>query len=128
MGRAVYCGSGAYEKARLAGDVVVKRMSALYGVDSSALRIDIIGANAIFDWNLDLSVLKEVELRVMGRFETKQQAWKLMYTVSELPCNGPTGVAWGRPLDQGGVEQVIGLYTVMLPRETVRFEVHELVA
>jgi len=31
MGRAVYCGSRAYDKARLAGEVVVKRMSTLYG-------------------------------------------------------------------------------------------------
>ena len=126
MGRAVYCGSGAYDKACLAGEVVVKRMSALYGVDSSTLQVDIIGANAIFNWGLDLSALKEVELRITGRFKTKQQAWKLMYTVSELPVNGPTGIAWGRPLDQGGVEEIISLYTLLLPQEAVRFSIHEI--
>lgn len=126
MGRAVYCGSRAYDKARLAGEVVVKRMSTLYGVDSSTLQVDIIGANAIFNWDLDLSALKEVELRITGRFKTRQQAWKLMYTVSELPCNGPTGIAWGRPLDQGGVEEIISLYTLLLPQEAVRFSIHEI--
>ena len=128
MGRAIYGGTGAYNKARLAAEVVCKRLTSLHGVDPSLLRVDFIGANALFSWDIDPTYLKEVELRVSGHFETREKAWKLVHEVAALPCNGPTGVNWGRPIDSGGVEAIMGLYTGLLPKEAVEFEVQELVA
>jgi hypothetical protein len=128
MGRVLYGGTGAYDKARLAADVIAQRLTSLYGIDRAALQFDFIGAGALFSWDVDPSILKEVELRVSGYFETREKALKVLYEVSTLPCNGPGGVSWGRPIDQGGVEEIMGLYTTLLPREAVPFEVRELVA
>ena len=91
IGRVIYGGSGAYAKARLAADVIAKRMRSFHGMDSSALRFDFIGVNSLFPWDIDPSVLREVELRVSGYFETSEEAGKVLYEVSTLPCNGPAG-------------------------------------
>jgi len=129
VGRIIYGGTGAYERARLAADVVAKRMSRVHGIDRSALRFDFIGANALFPWDdVDLSVLKEVELRISGYFKTREKAWELLHEVELLSCNGPAGLSQGLRLDyQAGPEEVIGLYTTLLPREVVQFEVRGLV-
>lgn len=128
VGRVLYGGSGAYAKARLAADVVAKRLEALHGVDPAGLRFDYIGVNALFDWHVDTDAAKEVELRVAGSFATRAEAEKVLIEVSMLPCNGPAGAAWGRPLDQGGVEAVVGFYSTLMPHDTVHYEVRQLVA
>ena len=127
IGRVIYGGSGAYAKARLAADVVAKRMTSVHGIDSSALRFDFIGVNSLFPWDLDPSVLKEVGLIVSGNFGTREKAGRVPYEVSALPCNGPTGVVEGRAIDQGGVEEIVSFYTALLPQESVQVDVHELI-
>jgi hypothetical protein len=93
------------------------------------LRFDFVGVNALFPWpDIDLSAVKEVELRVSGYFETQEQAWEVLHDVESLALNGPAGVSQGLRLDyQAGPEQVIGLYTTLLPQEAVQFDVHEFV-
>ena len=129
LGRIMYGGTGAYEKARLAAEIVAKRLSVLHGPDIiSALSFDFVGVNALFPWDVDPSILKEVELRVAGRFATKDAAQTVLHEVSMLPCNGPAGASWGRPLDQGGVEEVIGFYSTLLPHDAIHYEVRETTA
>ena len=128
VGRISYVGHAAYEKARLAGDVIAKRMPALYGTDPSALRIDLVGVSSLFPWKVDTSVLREVQLRVSGRFKTREEAALVPYEVSTLPCNGPTGVTCARPSEHEYIEEIMGFYTTFLPREHVSWEVHELVS
>ena len=128
VGRILYGGSGAHEKAQLAADVVAKRLAALHGVDPAGLRFDYIGVNALFDWQVDGTAAKEVELRVAGSFATRAEAEKVLIEVSMLPSNGPAGASWGRPLDQGGVEAIVGFYSTLIPHDTVNYEVRHLVA
>ena len=128
LGRIVYGGTGAYEKACLAAEIVAKRLSELHGADASALRFDFIGVNALFPWKIDPSILKEVELRVAGQFANQEDAQSVLYEVSMLPCNGPAGASWGRPLDQGGVEEVIGFHSTLLPHDLIEYEVCEIIA
>ena len=123
LGRIMYGGAGAYERARLAAEVVTTRLSSLHGIDSSRLRMDYVGVNALFPWAVDTSAVREVELRVAGSFATRTEAEKVLYEVSTLPCNGPAGASWGRPLDQGGVEEVVGFYSTLVPRGAVSYEV-----
>ena len=129
VGRILYGGSGAYEWAKLAADVVAKRMMRLHGIDGSALRFDFIGVNALFPWDgIDLSAIREVELRVAGTFETRESAWEFLHEIELMSCNGPAALSQGLRLDyQAGPEQIIGLYTTLLPQEAVQFEVHEMV-
>jgi hypothetical protein len=128
MGRVLYGGTGAYRKARLAADMVGRQLRERYGAKDSDLRFDYIGYNALFDWGGDPDVLKEIELRVTGRFLTKDEAQKVRVLVSQLPVNGPAGAAWGRPLDQGGVEEVVTFYSTLLPHKDIKYSVHQLVA
>ena len=128
VGRILYGGSGAYDKARLAAAVVAKRLEALHGADPAALRFDYVGVNALFDWQVDAAAAKEVELRVAGSFATRAEAEKVLLEVSMLPSNGPAGASWGRPIDQGGVESVVGFYSTLMPHDTVDYRVRELVA
>ena len=129
VSRAYYGGTGAYARAQLAADTIAKRATHVHGIDRSALRFDFVGANALFPWpDIDLSAVKEVELRVSGYFETQEQAWEVLHDVESLALNGPAGVSQGLRLDyQAGPEEVIGLYTTLLPREAVQFDVHEFV-
>ena len=129
VSRAYYGGTGAYARAQLAADTIAKRASRVHGIDRSALRFDYVGVNALFPWSdVDLSAVKEVELRVSGYFETQEQAWEVLHDVESLALNGPAGVSQGLRLDyQAGPEEVIGLYTTFLPREAVQFDVHEFV-
>jgi Acyclic terpene utilisation family protein AtuA len=128
MGRCVYGGTGAYRRARLAADMVGKQLTQRYGVDPANLRFDYIGYNALFDWGQDADALKEIELRVTGRFMTREEARKIQVLVSQLPVNGPAAAAWGRPLDQGGVEEVVTFYSTLLPHKDIRYRVGHLVS
>jgi hypothetical protein len=92
------------------------------------MRFDYIGVNALFDWGVDPETVKEVELRIVGRFLTLPEARKVQYFASQLPCNGPAGGAWGRPIDQGGVEEIITFYSTLLPHADIDYKLHRLVS
>ncbi|CAK7262158.1 MULTISPECIES: acyclic terpene utilization AtuA family protein [unclassified Shinella] len=128
LGRIMYGGTGCYRKAQLAADVVKKRLQSIHGIDAASVRTDYVGVNALFDWGIDPDAVREVELRISGHFDTKEQAEKIPLEVSMLPCNGPAGASWGRPLDQGGVEPVMGFYSALMEQDAIRYEVRHLVS
>jgi hypothetical protein len=128
MGRIIYGGTGAYEKAQKAADMVRRQLSERCGVADSDMRFDYIGVNALFDWGVDPNTVREVELRIVGRFMTLPEARKVQYFASQLPCNGPAGGAWGRPIDQGGVEEIITFYSTRLPHDNIHYELHQVVS
>ena len=99
------------------------RLQTHHDIDPAGLRFDYVGVNALFPWAVDTSAVKEVELRVAGAFSTRARAEAVLYEVSTLPCNGPAGASWGRPLDQGGVEEVVGFYSTLISRGAVHYEV-----
>lgn len=120
----VYAGAHAYKKAQLAADVVRRRMESVFECDPSALRVDYVGVNSVFPWDdIGPSTLKEVGLRIAGRFETRSEAAEFVAVVEALSSAGPTGVTHGRDLSVGGVEEIGGLRTTFLPQESVGFEV-----
>jgi hypothetical protein len=92
------------------------------------MRFDFIGVNALFDWGVDPEQVRELELRIAGRFMTLPEARKVQYFASQLPCNGPAGGAWGRPIDQGGVEEIITFYSTRLPHTDIQYELHQVVS
>ena len=126
-GRIIYGGTGAYDRARIAADIIAKRMKRIYGVDPENLRFDYIGVSALFPWDIDTSKVKEVELLVTGNFDSLEQAQKLPYEISVLSCLGPGMPGWGRLYDYGGIAQpVVGMYSTYLPQDAVKYEVRTL--
>lgn len=128
VGRILYGGTGCYEKAKKAAEMVRLQLKERCGVADEDMRFDFIGVNALFEWGVDTSQVREVELRIAARFMTLPEARKVQYFASQLPCNGPAGGAWGRPIDQGGVEEIITFYSARLPHDAFNYELHHMVS
>jgi hypothetical protein len=91
-GEISYAGPGAEARARLAGDVLVKRLTGL------AVRVDLIGTLSVFaDDAGDLLArtpstgARDVRLRVAARSADRKEAERLTREVTALYCCGPAG-------------------------------------
>ncbi|WP_322013542.1 acyclic terpene utilization AtuA family protein [Paraburkholderia sp. J12] len=123
-GQISYGGPGAVARARLALDIVRERLVAT-GVDTSELRFDLIGVNALYGDTLAASHGEpyEVRVRVAGRAANAREAARIGNEVETLYTNGPAG--------GGGVtratREVLAVQSVLLPREQVKpvFEIVE---
>ncbi|MEX3951363.1 acyclic terpene utilization AtuA family protein [Paraburkholderia sp. EG287B] len=115
-GQISYGGPGAVERARLALDIVRERL-AITGVDTSELRFDLIGMNALYGDALAArhDAPYEVRVRVAGRAANAKEAARIGNEVETLYTNGPAG--------GGGVtkstREVLAVQSVLLPREQV---------
>ena len=115
-GQISYGGPGAVERARLALDIVRERL-AITGVDTSELRFDLIGVNALYGDALAAHRDEpyEVRVRVAGRAANAKEAARIGNEVETLYTNGPAG--------GGGVtkstREVLAVQSVLLPREQV---------
>ncbi|GGD52103.1 acyclic terpene utilization AtuA family protein [Caballeronia grimmiae] len=115
-GQISYGGPGAVARARLALDIVRERL-AITGVDTSELRFDLIGVNALYGDALASGNDDpfEVRVRVAGRTSNAKEAARIGNEVETLYTNGPAG--------GGGVtkntREVIAVQSVLLSREHV---------
>jgi hypothetical protein len=115
-GQISYGGPGAVERGRLALDVVRERLR-LTGVDTSELRFDLIGVNALHGDALGACDAQpyEVRARVAGRTASAAEAVRIGNEVETLYTNGPAG--------GGGVtrltREVLAVQSVLLPRVDV---------
>lgn len=116
-GQISYGGPGAVTRARLALDIVRERL-AITGVDTSELRFDLIGVNALYGDTLASQHDEpyEVRVRVAGRVSNAKEAARIGNEVETLYTNGPAG--------GGGVtkatREVIAVQSVLLAREHVK--------
>ncbi|SNT20519.1 Protein of unknown function [Anaerovirgula multivorans] len=124
-GEMSYGGSGAYERAKLAGEIVKKRLE-YTGVNIEELRIDYIGINSLYKDQIsdamfeNRSACKEVRLRVSGRTAERSDAVKIGNEVEALYTNGPAG---GGGATQG-VKEIISIASIFVPREDIKIEVN----
>ncbi|BBU32852.1 ABC transporter substrate-binding protein (plasmid) [Burkholderia sp. THE68] len=115
-GQISYGGPNAVARARLALDIVRERL-AITGVDTSELRFDLIGVNALYGDTLGAQRDDpyEVRVRVAGRVSSAREAARIGNEVETLYTNGPAG--------GGGVtkatREVIAVQSVLLAREHV---------
>jgi hypothetical protein len=115
-GQISYAGPGALARARLAGEIVAKRLK-LCGVEHGELRCDYIGVNSVSGWipaeNCDPA---EVRLRVAARTSSLDAATRIGNEVETLYTCGPAG--------GGGVtksaREVIATTAAMIDRDAVR--------
>ena len=66
--------------------------------------------------------LNEVVLRIAIRTDTKEECAKLIPEIAPLQLNGPPGASFfgGR----SHVQEVIGLWPTLIPRDCVKLEPH----
>jgi hypothetical protein len=119
-GQISYAGTGAEGRARLAADVVVRRLGRR-GIHTSEVRCDLIGINALHGSRLSgkHNHPYEVRLRIAARTDTLLQAQAVGDEVETLYTNGPAG--------GGGVtkatREVLSLASTFIPQELVRCKV-----
>lgn len=116
----------AYEKAQYTADIIMKKMKRK-NLQAEDIRIDYIGLNALHLGVADASPevaknLNEVVLRIAIRTKTKEEAAKLIPEIAPLQLNGPPGASFfgGR----AHVQEVIGLWPTLIPRDCVDFRSH----
>lgn len=115
-GQISYGGHGCVARARLAGEIVQKRLQAL-GVVAEDLRVELIGINTISPLAPQREVEPaEVRLRVAGRTADRQQAEALAGEVETLYTNGPAG--GGGAIKK--VEELVSVVSVLVPKSQVR--------
>ena len=116
----------AYEKAAYAGDILLKKMERK-GLQAEEVRIDYVGLNALHLNVADMCAERvdnanEVILRIAIRTQSKEEAYKLVPEIAPLQLNGPPGASFfgGR----AKVEEVIGLWPTLVPRDALHLSVN----
>jgi hypothetical protein len=114
-----YGGPGCLERAKLAADVVKKRLE-LRKIPIEELKMDFIGVNAVY-WNhkRNYKTPEEVRLRVAGRTKDRVSASRIGQEVEALYVNGPAG---GCGAEQG-VREIISIASLLIDRNDVNHQV-----
>ena len=121
-GMIFYAGPGAYERAKLAAEVIRQRLEHVTHLKADSLRFDFIGINALYGPPVELENLPwEVGLRVAGRTRERAEAWKIMHELETIDNNGPAAI--GRGLRAEDITEILGYYSTFVPREMVTTEV-----
>lgn len=112
-GEISYAGAAAFERAKLAGDVLKQRLQDRF----PALQVDYIGINAAHSTPFNNSNIPyEVRLRVAGKALTAADAALIGEETEALYTNGPAGGGGVRT----SVTEVIGIVSVLTDRKTIQ--------
>lgn len=115
-GEISYGGANALERAKMAADIIKKRLEPWEFKD---LRLDFIGLNALAPYHVGDLDVQEVRLRVSGLSPNLEQAKHIGREVEALYTNGPA--AGGGATQK--VEEVISVYSVLWPKAEIKVEV-----
>ncbi|WP_316189474.1 acyclic terpene utilization AtuA family protein [Bradyrhizobium sp. SZCCHNS1054] len=117
-GQLSYAGPGAVARGRLALDIVRERL-ALTGVQTSELRCDLIGVNALHgEASSQGSEPYEVRIRVAARTESLAEAVRIGNEVETLYTNGPAGGggAWK------SAREVVAVASCLMPESATQMQ------
>jgi hypothetical protein len=122
-GEISYGGVGAYERAKLAGEIIEKRLK-LINLPIEELRIDYIGVNSLFKDKISMQMHKEnnyseVRLRVAARTKSKEDAKIIGNEVEALYTNGPASGGGVRKY----VKEIISIASILIPEEIINLNV-----
>jgi hypothetical protein len=110
-----YAGSGAIERARVAGQIVEERLATVHGIDAPC-RTDLIGINSLHGIQPEQSSdIRDVRLRIALRSPDQQDADAVLWEVEALLCCGPAGGGGYR----GRVDHSVLTYSTFLARNKV---------
>jgi hypothetical protein len=111
-GEISYAGSSAYERARLAADIIEKRLKEKF----AELRVDFIGVQSMHKSTFGNPVVPyEVRLRVAGKSETAEEAALIGEEVEAVYTNGPAGGGGARKY----VNEVVGIVSTLIDRNSI---------
>ncbi|WP_160685939.1 acyclic terpene utilization AtuA family protein [Clostridium sp. C2-6-12] len=118
-GEISYGGTGAYERAKIAGEIIKKRLEYIK-LPIEELKIDYIGVNSLYDASLkEKASYDEVRLRVAARTLTKKDAIVIGNEVEALYTNGPAGGGGARKY----VREVVSIASILIPAEDIKISV-----
>ena len=118
-GEISYAGPGCFERAKLAAEIVEKRLEQTK-VKYDELRIDFIGINAIYkNHDRKYNVPEEVRLRVSARTKTKYDADQIGNEVETLYTNGPAGGGGATK----SVSEIVSVASILINRNDVEAKV-----
>lgn len=111
-GEISYAGAFAYERAKLAADIIQKRLQHLF----SEIRVDFIGVQSMHKTTFgSTDVPYEVRLRVAAKAANKEDAALVGEEVEALYTNGPAGGGGARKY----VNEVIGIVSILMGRDSI---------
>lgn len=119
-GEISYAGFNALGRARLAGDILAKRLKPIF----DTFRIDYIGLNAVFREEFSAKIttqehLQEVRLRVAGKADSAEKAALIGEEVEALYTNGPAAGGGVRK----NINEVIGVVSILVERHLLKANV-----
>jgi hypothetical protein len=117
-GEVGYAGPNALGRARMSEQIVRERL-ALRGYTYPEIRVDYIGMSSLHGDMPGRPEPYEVRLRVAARSPDRKAAEAVGFEVRTLNVNGPAGGGGGTQ----SVRQVIGVKSLLLPRELVHPEI-----
>lgn len=118
-GEISYAGPGCLDRAKLAAEIVEKRLE-LTNIKYDELRVDFIGINSIYK-NSDRKYNnpEEVRLRVAARTKAKYDATQIGNEVETLYTNGPAGGGGATK----SVSEIISVASILINRKDVEAKV-----
>ncbi|KQL46385.1 ABC transporter substrate-binding protein [Brevibacillus choshinensis] len=116
-GEISYGGSHARARAQLAGEVICERLASR---SFSEIRVDYIGSNSVHRTSFGHQHEPyEARLRVAAKVSSQAEAEQVGEEVEALYTNGPAGGGGARKY----VHEVIGIVSVLIPRDQVQTQV-----
>lgn len=122
-GEISYGGLNAMNRAKLAADIVEKRLK-LVGVEIDELRVDYIGFNSLYKDAISNQyapeAFPEVRLRISGRTKDSANAVLIANEVESLYTNGPAGGAGATK----NVLEVVSICSIFVPGDIVNIQIN----
>jgi len=117
-GEVGYAGPNALARAKLSEQIVRERLK-MRGYTYPEIRVDYIGMSSLHGMGVGRPEPYEVRLRISARSPDLKAAQAVGFEVRTLHVNGPAGGGGGT----NGIREVLGVKSVLLPRELVKPQV-----
>ncbi|MHA4843990.1 acyclic terpene utilization AtuA family protein [Flavitalea antarctica] len=123
-GEISYAGQAAFERAKLAGEIVAKRFSEGLVISDhpiTDIRVDYIGVSSVHRTDFSTAPVSpyEIRLRLVGKAQTPEDAALIGEEVEALYTNGPAAGGGVRKL----VNEVVGIVSTLMPRTEIDMQV-----
>jgi hypothetical protein len=117
-GEVGYAGPNALARAQLSERIVRERLK-MRGFTYPELRVDYIGMSSLHGLGAGRTEPYEVRLRIAARSPDRKAALAVGFEMRTLHVNGPAGGGGGT----NAIREVLGVKSVLLPRELVKTQV-----
>lgn len=119
-----YAGPGALRRARLAKKILEERFK-IVDLKAEDVRVDFVGLNAIHGdaTPADAQEPYEIAVRVAARTRTREEALKIGREIDGMAVSG-VAMTGKRVPHQDRTREVIGIWSTLVPREAVPYQIH----